>query len=506
MIINSRTKLERLLRDCQGDISGGWNVRTNNYEFTITKDGVPYRSRSNDGRVALMALLELEFPEYNCAFVLQMYEPAIPIVDLLWNKYHPDILKTRGVGIRATAIKEIQTRARNANNYLSDNVMLDNLISHGYNPVGQIQNLQENYDHINNKPIYFIAKYNESCDGTYTPFPVGKFPDQLGYIEGDGEWMSPASGLIEYDGQKYARATMRTCVECSASVPKTKLFKHLCKACLGIDPALVTIRGYQDRAPSFLNYKIGKYSKALYKEPLCFGIELEYESTDVDSALLDTVRLLHDHAIIKRDGSIRDGFEIVTTPATRDHHEIAFSNFFNKFPKHLKTADNVGMHIHVSRKPLNYLTQGKMVEFMNRLDNKPLIELVAGRANNGYCRQSLDRSISYPFTHKTGERYNTLNINNEATLEFRIFSTPKTYGEFIPRLEFVDAVTAFCSPCQGSYKSLKDATHFSSFLTYVESNKHTWKNLYSLLFSDQIKARNLKLKSHINTKGAKACA
>ena len=169
--------------------------------------------------------------------------------------------------------------------------------------------------------------------------------------------------------------------------------------------------------------------------------------------------------------------------------------FFDKFPTNLSGSQQCGMHIHISRNALNYLTQGKLVEFMNRSDNKLFIEKMAGRENNSYCRQENSRTISFPFTNEHGQRYNTLNINNEHTLEFRIFATPESWDDFIPRLEFVDALTAYCSPCQSGALSLKDSTHYKSFEDYIRKNKHSWKNLFNLIFNDEVKYRNIKLEA-----------
>jgi hypothetical protein len=82
-------------------------------------------------------------------------------------------------------------------------------------------------------------------------------------------------------------------------------------------------------------------------------VSLEYETDNRNRAQLDVGKLMHGHALMKSDGSIRNGFEIVTCPATLDIHLDVFKKFYDNIPKDLKIAKNVGMHVHISRKPLS---------------------------------------------------------------------------------------------------------------------------------------------------------
>mgnify|MGYP007090463966 FL=1 len=57
------------------------------------------------------------------------------------------------------------------------------------------------------------------------------------------------------------------------------------------------------------------------------------------------------------------------------------------------------MHVHISRKPLSQLTIGKLIEFLNRLDNKEFIHHIAGRIDNQYARMESDRTITFLRKH-----------------------------------------------------------------------------------------------------------
>jgi hypothetical protein len=181
---------------------------------------------------------------------------------------------------------------------------------------------------------------------------------------------------------------------------------------------------------------------------------------------------------MKSDGSINNGFEIVTCPATLDIHMEEFKKFYDNLPGELFAASNTGMHVHVSRKPLNMFTIGKMTEFINRLDNKAFIAYIAGRIDNSYARQDNQRTISYPLVnrHSGTARYNALNLSPTDTIEFRIFSTPTNWEQFASRLEFCQALTDYCQPAQVG-TSLKHLTHYSSFINWMKSHRKDYPEL-----------------------------
>ena len=219
---------------------------------------------------------------------------------------------------------------------------------------------------------------------------------------------------------------------------------------------------------------------------LYLGAELEYESSNNrDSDAIFSNRTLKNHAILKSDGSIRNGFEIVTCPATLDIHLAEFKKFFSelKTKSKLYSASNTGMHVHISRSPLSMLTIGKMTAFLNNLDNSDFIQKIAGRPFNTYCRQDSDRIVSYPLTNGIGgARYNILNLSNRDTVELRMFSTPESYEDFAYKLEFTEALANYCSPCTVNH-SVYNLLKYTNFITWAKTMKHSYPYLVSKLKS-----------------------
>ena len=76
------------------------------------------------------------------------------------------------------------------------------------------------------------------------------------------------------------------------------------------------IHNYSTRVEGMLKFK----AKKVKPSTIYLGCELEYETNDRSKAQIDVGKLLKGHALMKSDGTIRNGFEIVTCPATMDIH------------------------------------------------------------------------------------------------------------------------------------------------------------------------------------------
>ena len=253
-----------------------------------------------------------------------------------------------------------------------------------------------------------------------------------------------------------------TCPRCNSTVP-VEAFNTETNECSRCESQHYQIHNYSTRVPQLLKFK----AKNVKVDTIYLGCELEFETSDRDSARIKVGKALRDHAIMKSDGSIRNGFEVVTCPATLEIHMEEFRKFYANLPSELQNAANVGMHVHVSRKPLSILQVGKMTAFMNNIGNKKFIEFIAGRGNNHYCSQDSSRTVSYPFTHEHGgARYNTLNLCNKETVEFRIFSTPLTFKEFASKLQFCQALVDYCRPANLALP-LKQVIDFNNFISWV---------------------------------------
>lgn len=215
-----------------------------------------------------------------------------------------------------------------------------------------------------------------------------------------------------------------------------------------------------------------------------FGIELEYEG--VTSRQVG--RALKGHAISKRDGSIRDGVEVVTRPACVDTHKRSLKPFYDSVKVAAKS--NTGMHVHVDKKNLSAYQLGFMLEFLNKPSLIPDIEKIAGReySTNTYCRTSEGMrmswgnrfdEVSYKLTKTPTQKYSPLNTSKDKTIEVRIFSSPESYEEMCGKLDFVAALVKYSSPYSVSVKSLKEKFEWKSFTNFVEANRKEFPHFVS---------------------------
>jgi hypothetical protein len=174
------------------------------------------------------------------------------------------------------------------------------------------------------------------------------------------------------------------------------------------------------------------------------------------------------YAILKEDGSLNNGFEMVTRPDSLAVHSRILSDVIPNLPSGLRSWDpgTCGIHIHVSRKPLSQLQQGKMLVFINHPDNKGFVEAVAGRDTSHWASISPKKHAEAKLT-RSPQRYSAINLSAN-TMEFRIFRGTVKYRHIIRNIEFVDAICDFSLP---NWRSIQDAMDYRKFIAFCAENR-----------------------------------
>lgn len=203
---------------------------------------------------------------------------------------------------------------------------------------------------------------------------------------------------------------------------------------------------------------------------LFYGVEIEVDDGGEDNSYAKSItEYLEDgrqkFVYAKHDGSLSEGFEIVSHPATMDYHMRAhYKDAFRRaiaLGYRAHQTDTCGLHVHVGRKGLGdsyeereltimkilYVVEkhwDKMVRFSRRSNEK--LEEWANR----YLEYSTDRNECLNSTYdgakklhemaKGGDRYKAINLNNDNTIEFRLFRGTLKYNTFIATLQFVDVI------------------------------------------------------------------
>lgn len=190
-----------------------------------------------------------------------------------------------------------------------------------------------------------------------------------------------------------------------------------------------------------------------------YGVELEIDSGgEYDSSAEDFGKIANKnntHLYFKHDGSLEDGFEIVSHPATLDYHlhNIPWKEVMKR-ARELKylshTAQTCGLHIHINRAALGETVEeqentiGRIVYFFEKHWDQILrfSRRTEGQANRWAARYGC--STVNPKESLKGAkdsclgRYTAVNLANQFTIELRIFRGTLRYETFVATLQFVD--------------------------------------------------------------------
>lgn len=237
-----------------------------------------------------------------------------------------------------------------------------------------------------------------------------------------------------------------------------------------------------------------------------FGFELEVESRGggrYDGARLVTNQL-GASAYIKEDGSLSDGFEIVTHPHTLEKYQMEFDwRVLDKLKSEGFRSWNTstcGLHVHVSRSafgdgdPYEYPLAEKVraARFLNRqahelrfmkliYDNQRQVERIAGRSNNSYAtfmdKGNLTRKIKYG--EQRNGRYSAINTENDSTIEVRVFKGSLRKERVLSAIEFVHACVEYTRDVKVNSKNL--ALSWLKFTGYVSAHAEMYPNLVTIM-------------------------
>tara|TARA_B100000073_G_scaffold270059_1_gene229737 strand:+ start:1630 stop:2811 length:1182 start_codon:yes stop_codon:yes gene_type:complete len=199
-----------------------------------------------------------------------------------------------------------------------------------------------------------------------------------------------------------------------------------------------------------------------------YGVELEVEkrtSATEDTASGVLRNFEYDEckfALLKSDGSLSNGFEIVSCPGTINAHRLYWEKFFKgSHIRDLKgwSTDTAGMHIHISRSALRQLDVGKILVFINDTKNESFVNHIAGRNAESWAKKSPKKIMDCV---QSSEKYSAVNTSHRNTIELRIFKSNLSKLGFFRVLEFVDALVHFVK--QTSISKLQ----YADFLEYME--------------------------------------
>lgn len=205
------------------------------------------------------------------------------------------------------------------------------------------------------------------------------------------------------------------------------------------------------------------------------GIELEVERKNSKGLKHKYMAgmISHEHWYFKTDGSLTDGFEIVTHPMTFNYikrHENVFNESLKKLVENgynSYDANTCGMHIHISKKSFNTWHLYRFLKFF--VENKEFIASISQRKIEklkkwANIEDDNDTSLIYKAKKKEGNssRYVAVNLGNSQTIEIRIFRGTLNSNSFMKNIEFAHSLFMYT-------KENKDIS-LDGFKIYIESS------------------------------------
>lgn len=192
------------------------------------------------------------------------------------------------------------------------------------------------------------------------------------------------------------------------------------------------------------------------KSELFYGIELEVERSKIGIPQVQLAKKIQNESwYFKTDGSLSDGFEIVTEPMTYGYIQKNKDSIFNllgtlKEHKYLSYKRlSCGMHVHMSKNCFGTWQLYRFMKFF--VENKNFIFKISQR-KEGYLERwaSIETEDSKTLMKKAvkkesidGRRYVAINLLNDKTIEIRIFRGTLNPQSFFKNIEFCDSMFYF---------------------------------------------------------------
>lgn len=220
-------------------------------------------------------------------------------------------------------------------------------------------------------------------------------------------------------------------------------------------------------APSLYFHKIGE------EDELFMGMEIEVDKGgENDRKAKIAYDILGDNnCYIVSDGSLDNGFEIVTHPCTIEYHKsLPYEELFKTLESEgFKESPTTGLHVHINR---NFFGDNdndidlnicKILYLVNA--HWEFIRVLSRRKDLRYTKkiESSDSSIKLYSNSINIGKYSCVNLMHKQTIEFRMFSGTLKYFNLVSTLEFIRNLAYVCK--QTSFEDIKKLS-FQDIIQY----------------------------------------
>ena len=252
---------------------------------------------------------------------------------------------------------------------------------------------------------------------------------------------------------------------------------YFCEDCIG-DHVSEYISEYHDH--DYDEFKMTDEDEE-NNNKLFFGIELEIEANHRNNHdnLASEILNLTDDFVFEQDGSLNNGFEIISMPFSKNYMKETLEDdlyaMLQTINEHNYEGKNTcGLHFHVSYEAIRSIPNLlKIVEYY-----KEELTILSRREESSLNRWSPFYTKNFDKEEITNEmieeivddyqsRYHAINLDNNYTVEFRIFKSTTDHKTLMATWELVNNIVAFANDHEIKLNSMPS---FYEIATYQENN------------------------------------
>lgn len=223
-----------------------------------------------------------------------------------------------------------------------------------------------------------------------------------------------------------------------------------------------------------------------------FELEMEADGCDVREGAELATDIFGEAAYLKHDGSLSNGFEVVSHPLTLEYIQkclpLARLRELSDIGMRSATTRTCGLHVHIN-KGFFEGRESSLYRFMAMYyRNAEQWKVIAGRSRSTYAQwdeHEATQMLRYAKGLRPGERgqhnsdrYVALNLQNRATVELRFFKGTLNPTTIQARLESVHAVAEF-SISQRNNVNIKDGHDWDRFRQFTKQNGYEAFDAYA---------------------------
>lgn len=259
------------------------------------------------------------------------------------------------------------------------------------------------------------------------------------------------------------------------------------------------VHNYSYKPEAVISRRRGESERAL---TLGVEIEAEFRPTEYNiCGIASAARCVDDicdgRVYMKRDGSVQNGFEMVSHPATLASHmyDAHWSGVLNKVRKHgMRSHDaktwggSCGLHVHVGREQLGRTAEERndVIRKITAIVSRHWDEFVIfSRRNSSQLDQwarrpyrvdaswgrfnSENAASLFRVRNSHDNRYWAINCENAATVEFRLFNGTLKRDTLMATMQLVHNVCLYAM--RKSWEEIQNEDSFLAVATYRRYNE-----------------------------------